>query len=351
MSNAAGVNNIKLINGEVDKVMRLDETPYVDSSGVPIFKKIWKLMLANTWFVEEVNVGKDLLDWKTKMSKDEQRAFKMALAFASNLDGIQTTNLPENIVPFITENWARMCANRQTFEEALHVESYLEIVDSLELDRNEVYNMFKTDSILNKKNQHIIDVYEELAKEPTTQGKIKAMFANLALEHIYFYSVFLVFFNFAKLGKMKYSSEMIRFIARDESTSHTAYFVNMIKTARREYPKEFEEVLPYVENMFREAVDLEITWGKHITKNQILGISDRGLEKFIKSLGNKAFSRIGLEPLYKKAETDHPFSWFWDYLNFNATNERFFEQSVKNYSKGNSTHVDFENLRKRLSSF
>ena len=349
MSNAVDVNRIKLIDGEVDKVMRLDSTPYVDSNNIPTFKKIWKLMLANTWFVEEVNVGKDLLDWKTKMSKDEQRAFKMALAFASNLDGIQTTNLPENIIPFITENWARMCGVRQAYEEALHVESYLEIVDSLELDRDEVYNMFKTDSILNKKNQHIIDVYEELAKEPTVQGKIKAMFANLALEHIYFYSVFLLFFNFAKMGKMKYSSEMIRFIARDESTSHTAYFVNMIKIARREFPKEFEEVLPYVNTMFKEAVDLEITWGKHITKNQILGISDTGIERFIKSLANKAFSRIGLDKLYSDKETQHSFSWFWDYLNFNATNERFFEQSVKNYSKGNSTNVDFDKLRERLS--
>ena len=83
-----------------------------------------------------------------------------------------------------------------------------------------------------------------------------------------------------------------------------------------------------------EAVDLEIGWGKYITGNRILGISDKTIEMFIQSLANQVFSKIGEPELYEGIK--NPFVWFNDWLDFNATNERFFEGTVMNYAKGES---------------
>ena len=331
--------NIKLINGEEDKTMRLDFSPYtveVKGKVIPMGQNIWEAMLANTWFIDETNLTEDVYDWNYKMTDDEKRTFKLALAFASNLDGIQTGNLPINILPFITETWSKFCIIRQGMEEALHCTQYLEMIDTFELDREEIYNMFLTDNVMYEKNSHILEVYERLkaSNDVTTEDKILAFFANLALEHIYFYSVFLVFGNFQKLGKMKESAKSIRFIARDEGTTHTELFASFIKICKDEYPKEYANILPKARAMFKEAVDLEIGWGKYITGNRILGISDKTIEMFIQSLANQAFSKIGEPELYEGVK--NPYIWFNDWLDFNATNERFFEGTVMNYAKGES---------------
>lgn len=326
-----------LFEGERDRIMRLDKSPYLtetkEDGVIPIGQNIWNAMLANTWFTDEVNLTEDVYDFNYKLTQPELRGFKLALGFASNLDGIQTDNLPINIMPIINETWFRMCLSRQTMEEALHCTQYLKMVDTFELDREEVYNLFQNDKVMYGKNLHIISVYDNLAKNPTIEDKILACFANLALEHIYFYSVFLFFGNLQKLGKMKETAKAIRFIARDEATTHTELFSSFIKIAKKEYPKEYEIALPKAIEMFKEAVNLEIDWGKYIIKDGILGLSDITIEKFVKSLADEAFRKVEEKPIYSET---NPFNWFNDWLDFNSTNERFFEGTVMNYTKGES---------------
>lgn len=329
-------DKITLFTGERDRTMRLDSSPYMMDTKegiIPVGQKIWKDMLANTWFIDEVNLTEDVYDWKFNMYPAETRAFKLALGFASNLDGIQTDNIPINIAPFIKETWFRLCLGRMTFEEGLHCTQYLDMIDTFELDREEVYNLFQSDEVMYGKNQHILDVYEGLSKAPTIEDKILACFANLALEHVYFYSVFLLFGNFQKLGKMKETAKAIKFIARDESTTHTNLFVSFLKIAREEHLEDFNRALPKAIEMFKEAVKLEANWGCYITNNEILGLSNQSIELFVQSLADTAFRKVGLEPIYN---VKNPFKWFEDWLDFNQTNERFFEATVMNYSKGES---------------
>ena len=57
------------------------------------------------------------------------------------------------------------------------------------------------------------------------------------------------------------SSQMIRFIQRDEVT-HLILFQNMINSVRKERPEPFtEELEKTVRDMFRKAVELESSWG------------------------------------------------------------------------------------------
>ena len=66
--------NIKLINGEEDKTMRLDFSPYtveVKGKVIPMGQNIWEAMLANTWFIDETNLTEDVYDWNYKMTDDE----------------------------------------------------------------------------------------------------------------------------------------------------------------------------------------------------------------------------------------------------------------------------------------
>ena len=91
--------------------------------------------------------------------------------------------------------------------------------------------------------------------------------------------------------------------------------------------------------MLMTAVEHEISWGKYVTRNQILGLSDNIIENYIKYLGNMRAESIGLEPPYEKIK--HPIPWVDSFAAMNSTKTDFFERRVTNYQKfGGSMNFD-----------
>ncbi len=217
-------------------------------------------------------------------------------------------------------------------------QSYAVMVDSISTNTNEIYQLWRRDMMLKSKNDAIAQVYEELAKNPTDNNILKAMFANQILEGIYFYSGFAYIYTLARSGKMLGSAQMIRFIQRDEVT-HLILFQNMIKSTRRERPELFtKELIDEVYDMFREAVELESSWGKYITQGQILGLTDSIIEQYIQYLADKRLEAIGFDRLYG---VEHPIRWVENFSSFNDQKTNFFEGNVTNYSKGSLNFDDF----------
>lgn len=91
-------------------------------------------------------------------------------------------------------------------------------MQSISDNTEEIYDMWKTDSMLKAKNDYIASIYAQLSGEVTDQKIVLSLFANQILEGVYFYSGFAAIYSLGKSGKMLGSSQMIRFIQRDEVT-------------------------------------------------------------------------------------------------------------------------------------
>jgi ribonucleoside-diphosphate reductase beta chain len=326
-----GVNDRKIFGGDPTGIFELNNIKYQWAYN------LWDVMLNNTWFPKEVDLTGDVKDYK-QLTSAEKRAYDKALSQLIFMDSLQTNNLIDNINPYITAPEINLILVRQAFEEALHSQSYAVLVDSISQNSDEIYDMWRQDAMLKRKNDNIAKVYEDLAGNPTDQQMVKAMFANQILEGIYFYSGFTFFYTLARSGKMLGSAQMIRFIQRDEVT-HLLIFQNMINATKRERPELFtKEFLQEVYVMFDEAVELEIAWGKHITEGQILGLTDEIIEDYIKHLADKRLQAVGLEKRYNK---EHPIKWVDNFSSFNDQKTNFFEGTVTNYSKGSLNFDDF----------
>lgn len=298
---------------------------------------LWEVMLNNTWFPKEVDMTQDVSDYK-RLTDSEKTAYDKVLAQLIFMDSLQTNNLIDNVNPFITSPEINLILVRQSFEEALHSQSYAVMVDSISQNSNEIYQLWRRDMMLKTKNDAIARVYDQLSDNPTDVNIVKAMFANQILEGIYFYSGFTYLYTLARAGKMLGSAQMIRFIQRDEVT-HLILFQNMIKSTRRERPELFTpELLDEVYEMFREAVNLESAWGRYITQGQILGLTDSIIEQYIQYLADERLRAVGLQPLYN---ADHPIKWVDNFSKFNDQKTNFFEGNVTNYSKGSLDMDDF----------
>ena len=280
----------------------------------------------------------DAKDYKM-LSEPEKRMYDLILSRLIFMDSLQVNNIMDNINPYITAPEINACLSRQSYEEANHSKSYAVMVESISENTDEIYDMWKKDEILKNGNSFIASIYIDLANGGVTNEKILlALFANQILEGIYFYSGFAAIYALGKSGKMLGSSQMIRFIQRDEIT-HLLLFQNMINSVRKERPELFTKDLENkVRDMFRKAVELESSWGKYITQGQILGFTDGIIEQYIQYLADKRLEAVGYKPEYN---VSHPIPWVDGYASFNDQRTNFFEGNVVNYSKGSIDFDDF----------
>jgi ribonucleoside-diphosphate reductase beta chain len=324
-------NERKIFGGNPTGIFELNDIKYQWAYN------LWEMMLNNTWFPKEVDMTQDVGDYK-RLTDAEKKAYDKVLAQLIFMDSLQTNNLIDNVNPFITAPEINLILVRQAFEEALHSQSYAVMVDSISQNSDEIYGLWRNDMMLKSKNDAIAKVYEELSSNPTDENIVKAMFANQILEGIYFYSGFTYIYTLARSGKMLGSAQMIRFIQRDEVT-HLALFQNMIRTVKRENPEFFTKAFnDEIYAMFREAVELEVSWGKYITQGQILGLTDNIIEQYIQYLADQRLVAVGMEKIYN---VSHPIKWADDFAKFNDQKTNFFEGNVTNYSKGSLDFDDF----------
>jgi len=324
------VNERRIFGGNPTGIFELNDIKYQWAYN------LWEMMLNNTWFPKEVDMTRDVSDYKhiTEMEKD---AYDKALSQLIFMDSLQTNNIMDNINPFVTAPEINLILVRQAYEEALHSQSYAVMVDSISANSKEIYDLWRRDMMLKSKNDAIAKVYEELSKNPTEHNFVKACFANQILEGIYFYSGFAYIYTLARSGKMLGSAQMIRFIQRDEVT-HLVLFQNLINSLRKERPDLFSEQLKEeVIAMFKHAVELEVAWGKYITQGQILGLTDAILEQYIQYLADDRLSSVGFAKLYN---VTNPIKWVDDFSKFNDQKTNFFEGTVANYSKGSLSFDD-----------
>ena len=324
------VNDRKIFGGNPTGIFELNDIKYQWAYN------LWEMMLNNTWFPKEVDMTRDVSDYK-HITESEKDAYDKALSQLIFMDSLQTNNIMDNINPYVTSPEINLILVRQAYEEALHSQSYAVMVDSISANSKEIYDLWRRDMMLKSKNDAIARVYEELSKNPTESNFVKACFANQILEGIYFYSGFAYIYTLARSGKMLGSAQMIRFIQRDEVT-HLVLFQNLINSLRKERADLFTQDLKNeVIEMFKEAVELEVAWGKYITQGQILGLTDDIIEQYIQYLADDRLSSVGFAKLYN---VTNPIKWEDDFSKFNDQKTNFFEGTVANYSKGSLSFDD-----------
>src|SRR5258705_10297300 len=100
----------------------------------PVFYDMYKTGIKNTWTVEEVDFSTDVTDLRSKMRPAEQHLIKRLVAFFATGDSIVGNNLVLNLYKHVNSPEARMYLSRQLYEEALHVQFYLTLLDTYVTD-------------------------------------------------------------------------------------------------------------------------------------------------------------------------------------------------------------------------
>ena len=96
----------------------------------PQFFDMYKDAIKNTWTVDEIDFSDDLVDLDRKLMPAEKHLVSRLVAFFATGDSIVANNLVLNLYKHINAPEARMFLSRQLYEEALHVQFYLTLLDN-----------------------------------------------------------------------------------------------------------------------------------------------------------------------------------------------------------------------------
>lgn len=288
----------------------------------------------NFWIPEEINLSTDVQHYRNLVPA-ERKAYDKILSFLVFLDSIQTNNLPF-VAQYITANEVVLCLSIQTFQEAIHSQSYSYMLDTIcsPDERTEILYQWRDDEHLLRRNRFIGDLYTQFQEDQSERNLVRTLVANYILEGIYFYSGFMFFYNLGRNGKMPGSVQEIRYINRDENT-HLWLFRNILSELKVERPDLFTpELVEEYRAMMKEGAEQEIAWGHYVIGDDIQGLNRQMVTDYIQYLANLRSQNLGFGYLYEdNHEEPASMSWISQYSDANMVKTDFFEAKSTAYAK------------------
>ena len=119
----------------------------------PDLWELYKKAQMSNWTAEEVDLSKDLEDWKN-LTDNERKFIKYILAFFAGSDGIVFENINNNFADEVQISEARSFYAYQCHNEMVHGETYSKLIDKYIRDPTEKKQLFEaiqTVPVLNEK--------------------------------------------------------------------------------------------------------------------------------------------------------------------------------------------------------
>lgn len=321
----------KIIKGNTTNIFNLNNVKYQWGN------QLYRTMMANFWIPEKVDLTQDKNDY-LNLTDYEREAFDGILSFLIFLDSIQTNNVP-NINSYITAPEVNLLLAIQTYQEAIHSQSYQYMIETLleKETRDSIYERWREDKVLFERNKYIAKIYQDFLDNQTDKNFARVIIANYLLESLYFYNGFNFFYLLASRNKMMGTSDIIRLINRDE-LSHVVLFQLIVKAIQEQDSEFFNQA--EIHEMFKVAVEQEINWTNHIIGDNILGITRETTEKYTKWLANERLKGLGFETLYKGFDKNpyRHLEKFADTEGEGNVKSNFFEGTVTSYNM--SSNID-----------
>jgi len=313
----------------------------------PVFYEMYRNAIKNTWTVEEVDFSTDLADLRARITPAERHLINRLVAFFATGDSIVGNNLVLNLYKHINAPEARMYLSRQLYEEALHVQFYLTLLDTYIPDHPERERAFaavhNVPSIARKAEfcQRWIDSVFAL-DTLRTKPQRRAFLLNLicfasCIEGLFFFAAFAYVYFLRSKGLLHGLASGTNWVFRDES-AHMAFSFEVVKTARNEEPDLFDESLAGgVYQMLDEAVACEMLFAEDLLSLGVAGLSAREMLQYLQFVADRRLSQLGLPARYQ-VKNPFPFMELQDVQEL----ANFFERRVSAYQVGVSGQVVFD---------
>ena len=302
----------------------------------PHFYEMYKNAIKNTWTVEEVDFSMDVTDLRSKMTPAERHLINRLVAFFATGDSIVSNNLVLNLYKHINAPEARMYLSRQLYEEALHVQFYLTLLDTYipdHAEREAAFSAVENIPSIRKKAEFClkwIDSIQQLehlnSKEDRQRFLLNLICFATCIEGLFFFAAFAYVYFLRSKGLLHGLASGTNWVFRDES-GHMSFALDVVKQIRKEEADLFDESLNrQIVEMLDEAVECEVQFAEDILSGGVPGLSVADMRQYLEFIADQRLMMLGIQKVYG---AKNPFS-FMDLQDVQELTN-FFERRVSAY--------------------
>jgi ribonucleoside-diphosphate reductase beta chain len=310
------------------------------------FYEMYRNAIKNTWTVEEVDFSTDVTDLRAKMTPAERHLVNRLVAFFATGDSIVANNLVLNLYKHINSPEARMYLSRQLYEEALHVQFYLTLLDTYIPDhheREQAFTAIENIPSIRKKGEFCLKWIDSIEKLDSlqTQEDRKKFLLNLicfaaCIEGMFFFAAFAYVYFLRSKGLLHGLAAGTNWVFRDES-AHMNFALEVVNTVRKEEPALFDDAMTRdIVTMLDEAVECEMQFAEDILSGGVAGLSVADMRQYLEFIADQRLAMLGLSKVYG---AKNPFS-FMDLQDVQEL-ANFFERRVSAYQVAVAGEVSF----------
>ena len=312
----------------------------------PVFFEMFKDGIRNTWTVEEIDFSTDLVDLRSRLTPAEIHLIQRLVAFFATGDSIVSNNLVLNLYKHINSPEARLYLSRQLFEEAVHVQFYLTLLDNYVPDpdaRAAAFAAVENIPSITKKAQFCMKWMDSIQRldELRTPSESRQFLLNLicfagCIEGLFFFAAFAYVYFLRSRGLLNGLAAGTNWVFRDESC-HLEFAFEVVNVVRAEHPELFDAQLENdVVEMMKEAVDCELQFAEDLLSGGVAGLSVREMRQYLEYVADSRVVRLGMKPIFG---SKNPFA----FMELQDVQElaNFFERRVSAYQVAVAGEVAF----------
>lgn len=305
----------------------------------PQFFQLYKDSIKNIWTTDELDFSIDFEHLRDKLSPQEAHLIKRLVAFFATADNIVAHNLVLNFYKHVNSPEYRMFLGKQLFDEMLHVEAYLLLVDNYIPDQDErkqAFDAFKTIPSVKAKADFCFKYMDSIDKLDVldTNEKRRQFIENLicfacCVEGLFFFGSFAYVYFLRNKGLLPGLAVATNWIFRDESM-HIEGAMGALHAIKVQYPELFDQTLENkTYQMLDEAIGVEMQFCEDALSFGVTGMSPQLMKQYLEYCADQRLVGLGYK---KRYNVSNPFSFM--VLQDVQPLTNFFEKRVTEYQKG-----------------
>ena len=290
----------------------------------------WMTQQRVHWLPEEVPLADDVKDWRQKLSDGERNLLTQIFRFFTQADVEVNNCYMKHYSRVFQPTEVQMMLAAFSNIETVHIAAYSHLLDTIGMPETE-YSAFLHYKEMKDKYDYMqgfnVDSKRDIAMTMAVFGAFT--------EGLQLFASFAVLMNFPRFNKMKGMGQIVSWSVRDE-TLHTLSMIKLFRTFIDENPEIWtadlqREIYVACETIITHEdafIDLAFELGG------IQGLTGEDVKKYIRYIGDRRLSQLGLQPIYRIEA--NPLPWMDAMLN-GIEHANFFENRATEYSKASTT--------------
>lgn len=308
----------------------LTPRPYFKPFSHPKAFEFYKTHESMHWIPDEVPLHQDVLDWKTKLTKQEKHFLTQIFRLFTQSDVDVAGAYANKYIPLFPKPEIRMMLLSFAAREAVHIQAYSHLIDTLGMPET-TYKQFMEYEAMAEKHDYIESL---LGTDKDMIVQQIAAFSAFT-EGMQLFSSFIMLLNFTRFNKMNGMGQIIAWSIKDESVhveGMTWLFKEFLKEHKDIWTDELKSQLYQIAEKMVELEDKFIDLA--FETGGVEGLAIEEVKKYIRYIADRRLIGLGMKGIFKVKT--NPLPWVEEILNA-PEHANFFEQRATAYAKGATT--------------